>query len=331
MTANRFNTISGQPVKTIGLGTMPISDFYPPFPPESQAIQLINQAIEIGVNLIDTAMVYGDGYAEKVIGKAVNKHRQDVFIVSKCGLYRDQGNYVLDGSPESLIQHCHDSLARLNTDTLDALLIHRLDPNIPLSSSLDALNELKQQGLVRYIGLSEVDGPTIQQAINHTHIDIVQNEYSFMSREPETDGTFAMCQKHGIHFMAYSPVGRGFFTKATQTHNFTELDQADIRTILPRYQAENLAQNKALLTQLQDITQQYQCTLPQLALAWVLMQAKHFDIAIYPIPGTKRIEHIIENMKAIDITLNPTDMEMINTIFTASAFKGERWPTSVVD
>lgn len=329
MERDGFKTLHGQTVNAIGLGTMPISDFYPPFPPESQTRQLIRDAISLGVNLIDTAMVYGDGYSERVIGQAVAGQREHLFIVSKCGLYRKKGTYVLDGRPESLIQHCHDSLQRLQIDVLDALLIHRLDPSLPLADSLGALDELRRQGLVRYIGLSEVDGPTLKLAQAITQIDLVQNEYSFMSRDPETDGTFEQCREQHTQFMAYSPIGRGFFTQAAKSNRFSQLDCADIRTILPRYQSDNLPHNQAILHKLDRLAQQYHCTLPQLALAWILAQAKQVDVPIYPIPGTKRIEHIQENIAASHIELEPADVDAINQIVAPNAFQGERWPSSI--
>lgn len=323
---NELKTMSGNPIFPIGFGTMPISDFYPPFPLEEESMTLLQGILDYGINLIDTAMVYGDGYCEKLVGKAYEKSRGDVFIVSKCGLFRQDGGYVFDGRPERIKADCHASLKYFQTDCIDAYLLHRVDPNVPIEESVQALAELKQQQLIRYIGISEVDGDTLERALKAVPIDFVQNEYSMMSRASETDGTFACCEKHNINFMAYSPIGRGFFTRIAKQKQFSDIDKNDIRNILPRFQGQNLQKNLKLLDELEKIAQDKKCTLPQLALAWLLAQAKKFNVNIYPIPGSKHLKHIQENADAANIYFTDHELVQINAIIGNDVFLGARWP-----
>lgn len=308
-------------VHPIGLGCMNVSHAYgAPTAPET-ARQLLQAAIDMGVNHFDTATLYGFGSNETLVGEVLKPHRKNIFLASKCGMAGVDGKRVIDGRPETLMHQADESLRRLQTDTIDLYYLHRWDKNVPIEDSVGALSRLVEQGKIRYIGLSEVSADTLRHAHAVHPIAALQTEYSLWTRNPEL-GTLAACKELGTTFVAFSPVARGFL--CNKLHDATQLHDNDIRRAMPRFSVENYPQNCALLAPFAELAVQAACTPAQLALAWVLAQSEH----IIAIPGTTQIAHLRDNFDAGSLHIAPEILQRAGELINQHTVHGARYPTA---
>jgi len=315
----RQRTIADFKVSCIGLGCMNLSYGYGPGPGEEYAIRLLNDALDRGYTLIDTAALYGFGENEKLVGKALRARRDEFVLASKCGMRRNnQGVREINGHPDVIKETCEQSLSRLGVDVIDLYYLHRMDPNVPVEDSVGALAELVEAGKVRKIGLSEVSASTIECAHAVHPVAAVQSEYSLWTRNPEI-AVLEMCQKIGAAFVAFSPVARKFLTGTLQDVRNIQAD--DIRKTMPRFQLEAYAKNLELLEEYANLAAETGCSMAQLALAWVLARGDH----IIPIPGTTSIEHMAENLGAADVLVSPDVLQCLDTLINQNTVIGGRY------
>ncbi|WP_116769749.1 aldo/keto reductase [Maribacter litoralis] len=302
----------------IGLGAMGMSEFYGKTD-EKQSINTLHKALDIGVNFIDTADVYGIGANEELLRKAYSDRWNDLVLATKFGFVRDKNKpevRELSGSPEYVKSSCEASLRRLGRDVIDLYYLHRVDPNTPIEETVGAMAELVKEGKVRYIGLSEVSGDTLRRA-NEVHpITAVQTEYSIWSRDVEKT-TMSVIEELGISLVPYSPLGRGFLSGKIK--DTSELSENDFRHTVPRFQKEFFESNKTLLNRIEQLADKKKVTPAQLSLAWLLHKGEN----IIPIPGTKQEKYLIENTKAVDVEI--TQNEMLYLDDTYSTVAGERY------
>jgi aryl-alcohol dehydrogenase-like predicted oxidoreductase len=310
-------------VTAIGLGCMNLSHAYGKPPPPEQGEQVLLAAMEAGVTLIDTAALYGFGANETLVGKVLKPYRQQITLCSKGGLFGKPGpdgvaKRTIDGRPETLRQNCEDSLRRLQTDVIDLYYLHRWDKQVPVEDSIGALGRLVEQGKVRTIGISEVSAATLRKAHAVHPLTAVQTEYSLCTRNPEI-AVLQACRELGIAFVAFSPVGRGFLCDAL--HDVSSLESKDIRRGMPRFEPAHYARNLQLLPGYKALAQEAGCTPAQLALAWLLHQGEN----VIPIPGTTRVDHLREDLAAVDVKLSADLLRRLDAHINHATVSGNRY------
>jgi len=317
----QIRNLGSQGLKTsqLGLGCMGMSEFYGAGN-DTESINVIHRAIELGVTFLDTADMYGPHTNEILVGKALKGKRHQVTLATKFGIVRNPADPTVrgfSGKPDYVRSSCEGSLKRLNVDVIDLYYLHRVDPATPVEETVGAMGELVGTGKIRSLGLSEVSASTLRRAHKVFPITALQSEYSLWSRDPE-DEILAACKELGIAFVPYSPLGRGEIKK------FEDLDGTDFRRFSPRFQGENFQKNLDLVEKLKTIAVKKGCTPSQLALAWVMAQGDY----LFPIPGTKRIRFLEENVGALSVSFTTDELSEIDRILPKGGAAGQRYPES---
>jgi aryl-alcohol dehydrogenase-like predicted oxidoreductase len=308
-------------VSPIGLGCMNMSAGYGSRPSQEYSGRLLNQALDQGYTFLDTAAMYGMGHNEELIGTQIASRREEYVLASKCGIFKNaEGKTETNGRPDVLQKTCEDSLRRLNTEVIDLYYLHRPDPGVPIEESVGALSRMVEQGKVRVVGLSEVSDDTLRRAHATHPIAALQSEYSLWSRTPERK-VLKSCAELGIAFVPFSPLGRQFLTG--KSCDISGMDEDDFRNTFarPRFEPDNFVANSELLVPFKEIAQQKNCSMAQLALAWLLAQGEF----IVPIPGTKHIDYMSENLEASEIELDHDTVVALGALINEQNVSGERY------
>jgi aryl-alcohol dehydrogenase-like predicted oxidoreductase len=306
-------------VTAIGFGCMNLSHAYGPPQPKEISERIIRRALELGVTHLDTAALYGFGLNEQLVGPLLANRPENVILASKCGLFGRDGKRVIDGRPEAIHAICEQSLRNLNTECIDLYYLHRWDKTVPIEESVGALADLKRQGKIRAIGLSEVGATTLRKAHAIHPIAALQSEYSLWTRNPEI-AVLEECRKLGVTLVAFSPLGRGFLAGHMRTP--AELAESDIRRSMPRFQSPNFEENLRRFDPLDVIAAEVGCSRAQLALSWVL--ARHPNTVV--IPGTTREAHLVENCGADAIRLDAATIQRLDAAVPPGKASGARYP-----
>lgn len=312
-------------VKPVGLGCMNLSHVYHPLPTPEEGARVLEAALDLGIDHLDTAALYGFGANEELLGRTLAKRRDEFVLASKCGLTGVNGKRTIDGRPDTLRATCDEALQRLQTDVIDLYYLHRLDPKVPVEESVGALAELVEAGKIRAIGLSEISADTLRRAHAVHPIAAIQQEYSLWTRNPEL-GTAQAAAELGVALVAFSPVGRGAITDAPP--EVSSLADADVRSTMPRFQGEAWQANLEVIAQLGALAKEAGATTAQLALAWVLAQGDH----VHVIPGTRSVDHLTEDVTAATLDLPADVLKRAGELLNDRTVRGNRYtPAAAAD